>query len=85
VCPAVVIVCGRDILHEQGQAYAARLKASGVDTKLKMYENGTHGFGADESLPEDAKQAQPILREECFQYKKEMMQYLWNRAKENVT
>ena len=27
-----------------------------------MYENGTHGFGADESLPEDAKQAQPIPR-----------------------
>ncbi len=85
VCPAVVIVCGRDILHEQGQAYAARLEALGVDTQLKMYENGTHGFGVDDSLPEDAKQAQPILREECYQYKKEMMQYLWNRAKENAT
>ena len=82
VCPAVVIVCGRDILHEQGQAYAARLEAVGVDTHLKMYENGTHGFGIDDSLPEGAKQAQPILREECFQYKKEMMQYLWTLAEQ---
>ena len=84
VCPAVVIVCGRDILHEQGQAYAARLEALGVDTQLKMYENGTHGFGVDDSLPEDAKQAQPILREECYQYKKEMMLYLWNKAMERA-
>ena len=84
VCPAAVIVCGRDILHGQGQAYAARLEALGVDTQLKMYKNGTHGFGVDDSLPEDAKQAQPILREECFQYKKEMMQYLWNKAMERT-
>ena len=66
IAPAVIIVCGRCPLHEQGQAYAERLRRAGTLVDIRMYENGYHGFGTEkaEEQPEQAR-----LREDCFQYK----------------
>ena len=89
---------GKDVPEEFSkgiQMIAAQLKTSFEKIKVEpfgevgdTFDPALHNavsMAEDDSLPENAKQAQPILREECFQYKKEMMQYLWNRAKENAT
>lgn len=66
VADATIIVCGKDPLHPQGEAYAKRLKESGNRVELKMYEKGYHGFGTDK---EDEKAEQNEFREDCFWYK----------------
>lgn len=78
--PSVIIVCGRDPLHVQGEVYARRLKALGVDTVLKMYENGTHGFNTNPEYSEELIQEQEELKEDCFQFKKVMLVKLWDKA-----
>lgn len=64
--PAVIIVCGKDPLHPQGEHYAALLKKHGKLHDIIKYENGYHGFGTER---EDEKEEQDHLREECFEYK----------------
>ena len=65
--PAVVIVCGRDPLHPQGEHYAELLKQ-------QMYEDGYHGFGTDKA---EEKPEQDKLREDCFRYKVEKARQLY--------
>ena len=64
--PAVIIVCGKDPLHPQGEHYAALLKKHGKLHDIIKYERGYHGFGTER---EDEKEEQDHLREECFEYK----------------
>lgn len=42
--PAYVITAEYDLLRDEGQAYAARLSQSGVDTVLRHYDDMNHGF-----------------------------------------
>ncbi|XP_024523096.1 carboxylesterase 1 [Selaginella moellendorffii] len=42
--PALVIVGGRDLLHDRQVAYADFLRESGVEVKLVEYPDATHGF-----------------------------------------
>ena len=72
--PAVVIVCGRDPLHPQGERYAELLKQHGKLLDLKMYEDGYHGFGTDKA---EEKPEQDKLREDCFRYKVEKARQLY--------
>ena len=72
--PAVVIVCGRDPLHPQGEHYAKLLKQHGKLLNLKMYKDGYHGFGTDKA---EEKPEQDKLREDCFRYKVEMAKQLF--------
>lgn len=72
--PAVIIVCGRDPLHTQGEAYAKKLKEHHKLVDIKMYPDGYHGFGTDNAAE---KPAQDKLREDCFRYKTEMTKKLW--------
>lgn len=44
VAPALVLLAGCDVLRDEGRAYAARLKAAGVDTTLCEVRGTIHGF-----------------------------------------
>jgi len=42
--PALVLTAGYDPLRDEGEAYGARLEASGVATTVHRYEGVVHGF-----------------------------------------
>jgi len=42
--PALVILGGADLLRDEGRAYAARLRADGVDVEEVCYPGQPHGF-----------------------------------------
>jgi len=42
--PTVLTLASHDILHDEGQAYAAALRAAGVPVTLRVAEGVTHGF-----------------------------------------
>lgn len=72
IAPAVVIVCGKDVLKPQGVAYARRLNEVGVPAKLKEYPEAEHGF-LEVNRPETVKDPrktpeQLALTKDCEQY-----------------
>lgn len=56
VAPAYIVLAECDVLHDEGVAYAERLKAAGVATMLDDVPRTIHGFMSMLGLPE-AKQA----------------------------
>jgi acetyl esterase len=42
--PTLIALAGVDILRSDGEAYAVALRAAGVDVRLSVYEDMTHGF-----------------------------------------
>lgn len=42
--PAFIVTAEHDALKHEGEKYAKALRASGVDTQIKCYENVIHGF-----------------------------------------
>jgi len=42
--PAYLLVAGRDVLHDEGVAYAGRMRASGVSVRLRSQAEMVHGF-----------------------------------------
>jgi acetyl esterase len=47
--PALLILAGRDSLHDEGLRYWAHLKAAGVPTECHQYPNAAHGFTLNRS------------------------------------
>lgn len=46
LAPAIVITSGFDVLRDQGQAYAEKLKEAGVKVTERCYDRLAHGFTA---------------------------------------
>jgi acetyl esterase len=42
--PAYLMVAGRDVLRDEGAAYAERLAAAGVPVRLRRFDDMVHGF-----------------------------------------
>lgn len=59
--PATVITAQIDPLHDDGQQYAEKLKAAGVDTEYKSYDGVTHEFFGMALAVDEAKAANAVV------------------------
>lgn len=55
--PTLVVTASDDVLRDEGEAYAERLAALGVECRLHRYEGVFHGFVAFADLLEDGARA----------------------------
>ena len=52
-------LAGQDSLHDEGQAYAEKLKNTGVEVELHDYPNARHNFTVESSA--DARHAVGVM------------------------
>jgi acetyl esterase len=57
VAPALVITAEYDPLRDEGEAYAAKLAAAGVDADVSRYDSVIHGFFSMGDLVPEGKAA----------------------------
>lgn len=61
--PATVIVAELDPLQSEGEAWAAKLKAAGVDTVYKSYAGVAHEFFGMGAIVDEALAAEKLASE----------------------
>ncbi|MGD9935040.1 MAG: alpha/beta hydrolase [Dehalococcoidia bacterium] len=60
--PAVILTAEHDVLRDEGEAYAERLKSAGVSVDCKRYEGQTHGFFSMIPLPGSERGFQHVIK-----------------------
>jgi acetyl esterase len=65
--PATIFTAEFDPLRDEGEAFASRLKASGVKTHLKRFDGQIHGFFTMTDVMPEARQSAQIAAEQMSQ------------------
>ncbi|MEZ5234251.1 MAG: alpha/beta hydrolase [Acidimicrobiia bacterium] len=60
--PAVVLTAEHDVLRDEGEAYAERLRAAGVDVDHRRHEGQLHGFFTLLLLPGSERGFQQVVK-----------------------
>jgi acetyl esterase len=61
LAPAFILLAEYDVLHDEGIAYADKLRAAGVPVELQEYPGMIHGFITMGKLVEDANRANAAI------------------------
>lgn len=61
--PALLLLAECDPLFDEGRAYAAHLRAAGVEVQERVYEGMTHDFMRMDALVDEAQEALEVIAE----------------------
>ncbi|NWE17267.1 alpha/beta hydrolase [Pseudomonas yamanorum] len=66
--PVLLVLAECDPLHDEGVAYAARLREAGVAVDMQVFEGMTHDFLRMDALVDEAQDAQALIAQALKSY-----------------
>jgi acetyl esterase len=78
LAPTLLITAQYDVLHDEGEIYAERLKQQGVKVKYINYEDQTHGFISFTPISKNAKKHTITMFKEFRKFWNKQEGYFWN-------